>query len=120
MIDDNLLHRDVRLLGDMLGRVIHDLAGASAFELVEQIRCLALERRRGSVQAAKELAAKIAAIDGASARVVARAFSIFFDLANIAEDRQRVRVLRDREQQRDPAPLSESLGSAIAQLKQQD
>lgn len=119
MIDDNLLHRDVRLLGDMLGRVINDLAGTSAFELVEQIRCLALERRRGSFHAEKELAAKIAAIGCASARVVARAFSIFFDLANIAEDRQRVRVLREREKQRDPAPLSESLGSAIAQLKQQ-
>ncbi|HEX3999393.1 MAG TPA: phosphoenolpyruvate carboxylase [Pirellulales bacterium] len=114
---DGLLHRDVRLLGDMLGRVLNDLAGAPAFELVEQIRRLSLERRGGSAQAEEELAAKIAAIDGASARVVARAFSIFFDLTNIAEDRQRVRVLRSREQQRDPAPLSESLGAAIAQLK---
>ena len=119
MISDNLLHRDVRLLGDMLGRVINDLAGRSAFELVERIRRLALERRGGSAPAEAELAAEIAAIDRASAAIVARAFSIFFDLANIAEDRQRVRVLRAREQEREPAPLSESLGAAIARLKQQ-
>ncbi len=121
MISDNLLHRDVRLLGDMLGRVINDLAGRSAFELVERIRRLALERRGGSAPAEAELAAEIAAIDRASAAIVARAFSIFFDLANIAEDRQRVRVLAlaPSREQAEPAPLSESLGAAIARLKQQ-
>ncbi len=114
--DDDLLRRDVRLLGDMLGRVITDLAGDDAFQLVEQIRLLSRQRRAGAPEAEGLLAAKIAELDYDSARTVARAFSIFFDLANISEDRQRVRVLRARKE-RDPAPLSESPGAAIGELK---
>ena len=33
----------------------------------------------------------------AEARTVVRAFTLFFDLMNLAEDRERVRVLRERE-----------------------
>ena len=117
-MSDDLLRRDVRLLGDMLGRVITDLAGPAAFQLVEEIRLLSRERRGGSSEAGRKLAAKIGELDKDSARTVARAFSVFFDVANIAEDRQRVRVLRAREKERDPAPLSESLGAAIGQLKE--
>ena len=34
------------------------------------------------------------------ARTVVRAFTIFFDLVNLAEDRERIRVLRERERAR--------------------
>src|SRR5690606_13119738 len=49
-------------------------------------------------------------------RTVARAFSIYFDLVNISEDRQRVRVLREREQARAPEPVSESITAGIREL----
>ena len=117
MPDDDLLRRDVRLLGDMLGGVIRDLAGRRAFDLVEEIRRLARDRRTGRHDAEAVLAARIESLDDADATIVARAFSIFFDLVNIAEDRQRVRVLRSRERERHPLPVGESLAAAIAEFR---
>ena len=105
------------MLGDMLGEVITDMAGPESLELVEAVRIASRERRSGSSEAEQTLARLISRLSCNEARTVARAFSIFFDLANIAEDRQRVRVLREREQQLYPKPISESLGAAIGQLK---
>jgi phosphoenolpyruvate carboxylase len=115
--NDDLLRRDVRLLGDMLGSVIVGLAGHESFALVEEIRGLARDRRSGRHDAEQALAAKIESLDTIQAERVARAFSIYFDLVNIAEDRQRVRVLRDRERERSPQPIGESLAAGIAELK---
>ncbi len=116
MVNDDLLRRDVRLLDGKLDAVIVDHAGPAASALVADIRRLARDRRLGTHEAEPALAEKIAALDVAQARVVARALSIFFDLANIAEDRQRVRVLRERERLRHPQPLGESLTAAIQDL----
>lgn len=49
--------------------------------------------------------------------VIARAFTIFFDLANLAEDRHRVRVLRAREQAAHPQPRPESIAEAFHRLR---
>ncbi|MBM4009854.1 MAG: phosphoenolpyruvate carboxylase [Planctomycetes bacterium] len=114
---DELLRRDVRFLGDMLGSVIRDLAGDDARALVDDVRQLARERRQGRHEAEATLAARIESLDEGQATIVARALSIFFDLANIAEDRQRIRVLRDRERMLHPEPLGESLAAAIRELK---
>ena len=107
------------MLGEMLGAVVAESAGVPALELVESIRLLARERRVGSQQAERDLADRIASLSIDEARTVARAFSIYFDLANIAEDRQRVRVLRERERLLDPEPMPESLGAAVAELKRE-
>jgi phosphoenolpyruvate carboxylase len=116
MVNNELLRRDVRLLGDMLGDVIDQLVGKPALELVEEIRKLARDRRAGSPEAESALAQRIAAMNEHEARVVARAFSVFFDLANLAEDRHRVRILRFREHERHPQPRAESIGAAIGAL----
>ena len=47
-----------------------------------------------------------------------RALCIQFDLANLAEDRHRIRVLLERESQRWPAPRAESIGDALGRLKE--
>jgi phosphoenolpyruvate carboxylase len=114
--NDELLRRDVRLLDGKLDAVIVDLAGADAAALVAEIRRLARERRAGGHDAERALAARIGSLDVAQARVVTRALSIFFDLVNIAEDRQRARVLRERERLAHPQPLGESLAAGIAEL----
>jgi phosphoenolpyruvate carboxylase len=118
VIDDALLRRDVRLLGDMLGSVIRELEGPEALAIVEEIRGLARERRAGSQAAGATLDERIVGLDDRRAQIVARAFSVFFDLVNIAEDRQRVRVLRDRERERDPLPLKESLAGGVAEFQE--
>ena len=116
MVNDDLLRRYIRLLDGKLDAVIVEQAGPEASTLVADIRRLARDRRLGMHEAEPLLADKIAGLDVAQARIVARALSIFFDLANIAEDRQRVRVLRDRERLRHPQPLGESLAAAIQEL----
>ncbi len=117
VVDDELLRRDVRFLADMLGEVIRELEGQEAIDLVEEVRGLARARRSGDHAAEAALDEKIAAIDERQATIVTRAFSVFFDLVNIAEDRQRVRVLRDRERSRDPKPLVESLAGGVAAFR---
>src|SRR4051812_27293991 len=108
MVSHDLLRRDVRMLGEMLGDTIRLVVGDEALALVEEIRHLSRERRSGEQDADQRLAKRIAELSESQARVVARAFSVFFDMANLAEDRHRVRVLRGREAERYPQPLGES------------
>jgi len=42
---------------------------------------------------------------------------MYFDLVNLAEEHQRVNVLRDRQTRRHPEPIPESIDDAIAQMK---
>jgi len=114
------LQSDIELLSQTLDAVIADLAGETAFCELVAIRRLAAERRQGTPDAERRLATAIAELTEPSARNVARALGIFFDLANIAEDLQRIRVLRDRERQQAPLPLSESLAAAICELREAD
>ena len=116
MVHDDLLRRDVRLLDGKLDSVIRELDGAEAAGLVADIRRLARERRDGLLDAERALAARIESLDTAQARIVTRALSVFFDLVNIAEDRQRVRVLRERERLKHPQPPGESLLAGIGEL----
>ncbi len=48
-----------------------------------------------------------------------RSFGTFLELANLAEDRQRVRSLADREREHYPNPRKESILDAVRQLKEQ-
>ena len=116
-VNQELLRRDVRFLGDLLGEVIRELVGQQALDHVEEIRKVSRERRTGSTSAEARLTRMIMSLDESDARIVTRAFSIFFDLANLAEDRHRVRVLRSREHDRHPRPRYESIGEAILKMR---
>ncbi len=116
MTDNEQLRRDIRLLGDMLGEVIVEQEGRVELELVQRVRSLARDRRANVPGAEGRLAEQIAALGERDVRIVSRALSIFFDLSNLAEDKQRVRVLRRREQELSPEPLGESIGAAVAAL----
>jgi len=117
MVNDDLLRRDIRLLEGVLEGVIVELAGQETFDRLAVIRRLARERRSGEHAAEQPLAERIEALDTATAADVVQAMTIYFDLVNIAEDRQRVRVLRDRERSSFPEPLGESLAAGLAELK---
>ena len=91
------LSRDIHFLGDMLGDVIVELEGQQLFELEELIRATSKARRAGHPDAAAALRARIGAEDLPALRVLIKAFSNYFQLVNLAEDAQRVRVLRQRE-----------------------
>jgi phosphoenolpyruvate carboxylase len=108
------LRRDVHTLGEKLGEAIAALAGAPALTLVEDIRKLA-RSRSNDPGAEQKLADTVGALDLQQTETVVRAFTIFFDLANLAEDRERIRILRRREAEQNIP--SESIGAAIAQLR---
>ena len=117
MVNNDQLRSDMQLLEDLLGQVVTEDEGLEAVRLVSEIRHLARERRANEPGAEAALSERIQSLNEEQVRLVARSLSIFFDLANIPEDRQRVRVVRQREQERHPNPISESIGAAIQQLK---
>jgi phosphoenolpyruvate carboxylase len=114
------LARDVRLLGALLGQVIAEQAGPELFAIVERIRRRTIALRRGGLDSLAEadvehtrLAAEIAALDLPTAAAVARAFTLYFQLVNLAEERQRVRVLRTRARRARGRPIDDSVADAI-------
>jgi phosphoenolpyruvate carboxylase len=111
------LREDVRLLGDLLGETLRKRGGDELFETVERVRALAKSGRTGD-EGFAELAAELARMPVAAAVPVARAFSHFLALANIAEQHHRIR--RRREYQRNPAagPQPASCEEAFARLLQ--
>ncbi len=111
---DAPLRANVRLLGEILGRVLVEQEGDDVFRLEERIRLLARLGRRGDAGASRALAETIAALDVRTQAVVLRAFALYFHLANIAEQHHRVR--RRRELEREGATLRESLDEALGLL----
>ncbi|MCA9070415.1 MAG: phosphoenolpyruvate carboxylase, partial [Planctomycetaceae bacterium] len=117
MTTNRKLQEHIQYLSGLLDTIIEEQAGRSALLLVQELRQLARERRVGSPGAEERLAALIHRLTETEIRVCVRALSLYFDLANIAEDCQRVRVLRERERRQAPEPRGESIGNAIRQLK---
>ena len=111
------LSREVRLLGALLGQVIGEQEGPAALLLVERVRGLAIAlRRREEADDRRLLDAELAALDVGQLAVLAHAFSAFFQLINLAEEKERVQVLRRRERAAGRAPVDGSVAAAVAQL----
>jgi phosphoenolpyruvate carboxylase len=86
------LVEDVRLLGRILGDVIREQEGATAFELIEKIRKLSVSfRRNADADADRALKKLLKGLSGDQTVSVIRAFTYFSHLANLAEDRHHIR-----------------------------
>ena len=113
------LRNDVRLLGGLLGRVLRESGGEALYEDVEALRELAIrshdEPGSDALTRAEQL---VAGFSHERAEHVARAFTCYFHLTNLAEEFHRVRVLREREASLPPHQLApdDSLPAAYAQL----
>src|ERR671929_160203 len=83
------LRRDVRLLGDLLGRVLVEQEGEQLLEDVERVRALARAARAGEPH--EELRRAVEALPLERQTSVLRAFALYFQLANVAEQHHRVR-----------------------------
>jgi len=93
---DAPLRQDVRWLAATLGRVVRRLAGEDTFRAVEDLRRGSRARRLG-VPGAPDLDALLAhtrSLAPETARLTARAFTVFFILINAAEQAHRVRRSR--------------------------
>jgi len=109
------LSEDIHTLGNLLGIIIQEQSGMDAFELVEEIRATSKARRSGDAAAAFKLADRLENLPLASKNVLIKAFSNYFQLINIAEDLQRIRVIRQREAR---GSLRESIVNAIQTLQE--
>jgi phosphoenolpyruvate carboxylase len=109
---DAPLRRDVRLLGELLGRVLVEQEGEELFETEEHIRLLARDARgTGEVDRVREA---VRAVAPERQETVLRAFALYFQLANIAEQHHRLRRRRQYADE-DRAPR-ESLADAFQRL----
>lgn len=113
------LSADIHLLGDLLGMAIRRLAGEGAFALEEEIRAAAKALRdRPSLEEARRLRDRLDALDLPALRTLVRAFSVYFDLVNLAEQQARVRANRLRTLRMAPQPLVESPEAALRELRE--
>ena len=110
------LRDDVSMLGELLGETLRARAGTALFETVETIRRLAKAARQQDDHTVGALEGQLRALPLDMAVPVARAFSHFLTLANIAEQHHRVR--RRREYLRDPeaAPQPGSFADTFTRL----
>jgi phosphoenolpyruvate carboxylase len=114
------LRDDVRLLGTLLGETLIRQEGDEFYQRVERVRACAKRARRstdgGSDDALRGLVDELASMPLEAAVPVARAFSQFLQLANVAEQCHRVR--RRRTHQRDPlaGPQPASLEATLPRL----
>jgi phosphoenolpyruvate carboxylase len=113
------ISQTIHLLGDLLGKVISELESPEIFDTEERIRAQAKARRVGEKGADQKLREEVAALDPDDGRAVATAFTIYFDLVNLAEELYRVNLLHRSEDERYPQPLKGSIGEAVAALKSQ-
>ncbi|MGQ0601981.1 MAG: phosphoenolpyruvate carboxylase [Anaerolineales bacterium] len=103
-------------LGRLLGQVISTQESSALYDTEERIRAYAKARRAGKGDAAGALAGEVRALTPDSARAVAAAFALYFDLVNLAEEANRVQALRQRESQAHPKRSEDTLDEAVAQL----
>lgn len=110
-----LLRRDIRTLGGILGEVLREQGGADVFAEVERIR-RACKRLRAHFTPEGEAALRrqIAGLDLERAVAITRAFAIYFQLVNIAEQHHRLRRRRDHELWSESEGLQEESFAALA------
>ncbi|HMF95688.1 MAG TPA: phosphoenolpyruvate carboxylase [Vicinamibacterales bacterium] len=89
------LRDDVRLLGTLLGDTLRARAGDDLFRQIERVRALAKSAHEGDRSGFDRLANLLRELPLGAAVPIARAFSHFLALANIAEQHHRVRRRRE-------------------------
>jgi len=110
---DPLLRDKVRNLGQALGRTIAIDCGENIFQLIEQVRNLSKLAHNGSDEHKAELITLLKALKDNELVPVARGFSQFLNLANIAEQQH---SLSWRRQQSDADPLDGMLDDVFERI----
>lgn len=112
------LARDVRFLGGILGDVLREQGGPTLLGTVEQIRTLAKSAREttGDDQAEQQLSALLGGMSFTEALPVLKAFTTWFQLVNLAEQKEVARVNRSRAAQSGSRARPESVRDAVRTL----
>ncbi len=117
----NRLRNTIRLLGDLLGETIIEQEGQEIFDLEEEIRALSKAWRAGDEAALATIQQLVPGLidDLPRGLAVLKAFTTYFQLINLAEEQERVNILRDRTRvaQELGVPLSETIADAVRRLQ---
>ena len=119
------LQAEIRSLGATLGSTIAALEGEQTLATVERLRTFAKKSRAGEVSAARSLAQSVARLTPTQALNQAMAFTLYFELVNLAEENFRIQLLRQRNQKHRndlaagtaSVPMRESIEAAVRELK---
>ncbi|KAA8995288.1 phosphoenolpyruvate carboxylase [Paenibacillus spiritus] len=116
---NNLLRRDVRFLGNILGEVLVHQGGNELLEIVEKIRETSKSLRSLFLpELHTEFKEMISSLDPENRHQVIRAFAIYFQLVNIAEQNHRIRRKRDYERSAGETVQPGSIESAVQELRE--
>jgi len=109
---DAALRADVSFLGSLLGRVLTEAGGDELLADVEALRAAVIGAYEGETDEGARARARdlVESLDHHRAEQVARAFTCYFHLSNLAEEHHRVRVLTRR------GSGPDSLPAAVEQL----
>ncbi|MFD1585764.1 phosphoenolpyruvate carboxylase [Halorientalis brevis] len=109
--------QDVQELGSLLGEILAAQASTDALETVERLRTSAIAYRRGEAASREAVHRELDRLEADRQDVVARAFTTYFELINLAEERHRVREIREGSQR---GMLSDSIEAAVSRLADAD
>jgi phosphoenolpyruvate carboxylase len=117
---DEPLRRDINLLGRILGQVIVEQEGKGLFGAEEEIRLLCKRLRfEYDPDLDERLKLRIERMGPGELGRIVRAFSVYFQLVNIAERHHRIRRRRQYESSPENPPQKASLRSALMRLKKE-
>ncbi len=123
-IDSTLpLRNDTRLLGDLRGDSRKRLGGKNLFAVEERVRALCKRLRDQQLRSQPVMATErqlkklLSGLSAADAIGVIRAFSVYFQLVNIAEQHHRIRRKRFYELHTPDQPQSGSIARTLRQIK---
>ncbi len=110
------LRRDVRLLSTLLGKVLEEAEGPELLRDVERLRRAVIEMHRDPSDALRSDVERIVEeLPRLRAAQVARAFTAYFQLVNLAEEQQRVRALRERGRS-----AGDTIADAVRTIRERD
>nr|WP_050758551.1 phosphoenolpyruvate carboxylase [Xylanimonas cellulosilytica] len=113
------LRDDIRLLGGLLGTILKEAGGQDLLDDVEHLRELTIRAYGDDAAALAAAAAHVNSLSLDRADQIARAFTCYFHLANLAEEYHRVRVLRSRDQAVERSLVEETIPRAFNQLAEE-
>ena len=114
------LRDHVRLLGEQLGDIMVADRGAGFLDTVERLRALSKAVHQGDINARAQLIEAVSELEGETLIAVARAFTQFLNLSNIAEQHHRVRKHRGDFAESDPYLDETAIPALLQRLIERD
>ncbi len=113
------LRNDIRRLGDLLGGTLKRLGGEKLFDIEEQVRDLCKKLRRDHApETERELKELLHGLSLDDVIGLIRAFSVYFQLVNIAEQHHRIRRKRFYELHTPDKPQGGSIADTFRQISE--